>query len=213
MWRHEAYKLSMQKRALELESVAEIHRVLERVKRNRSDIVKAISHLIDTESAKFTDKLSLAFRRMSQRVDTLEDILTRSKLSAMRSSASQETHRRSQSSRITQLESLITSLQDHIQSDKERLTFLETENGQLRSALAAEKREHENEKSELLARVTREQRNAHDAELARREACTKPPQVTRQSTTPPRGEVAALIEELHALEAEAQRLVPRNQPR
>jgi len=99
---------------------------------------------------------------------------------------------------------------EQIEADREKIASLESSNAQLRSALAAEKRERETERSELLNHITREQRHAHEAELARREAANDSV-IKHPITTPIRasGEVAALIEELHALEAEAQRLVPR----
>ena len=214
MWRHEAYKMSVQKRALELESVAEINKILDRGRKQRISVAINLSHSIDTECVRVSEKLNLAFRRMSQRIDTLEDSLARSKLSIMRSSASSESYRRSHNTQLSQLCATNKSLQEQIEADKARLSSLEAANAQLRSALATEKKEREDERAELLSRVAREQRYAQDAELARREAGSK--QVTtKQVSTPPRatGEVAALIEELHALEAEAQRLVPRNQPR
>jgi hypothetical protein len=81
MWRHEAYKISVQKRALEIESVAELQRILSRGNKQRQDIVHIVSRTMASESSKFVEKLDVAFRKMSLRIDTLEDVLTRSKLS------------------------------------------------------------------------------------------------------------------------------------
>jgi len=208
MWRHEAYKMSVQKRALELEATAELQRILERNRKQRQDISRTVSQAIDFESTKLLERLSVSFRRMSSRIDTLEDLVARSRSSLSRASASQSDLKRSHLSQLSQLTQAQRSFQDQADADRLKISTLEAANGQLRTALALEKRERGEERAELLAKISREQRYSHEAELARREAANESFLPVK---APPRaaGEVAALIEELHALEAEAQRLIPR----
>jgi len=206
--------MSIQKRALELESVAELQRIVERSRKQRYELSTRLSQAVDVEINKMTEKLHMVFRRLSSRIDSIEDLTTRARSSILRAASSFQDLKRSQSTQLSQLQHTQRSLLDQIESDRDKIEDLETRNAQLRTSLAAERKAWEQERAELTTKISREQKYAHEAELARREsALNESVNLVPKHAPPPlraTGEVAALIEELHALEAEAQRLVPRS---
>ena len=198
MWRQEAFKLSVQKRAIEVEAVAEVKRVMQRESAFRDTIGRSIAGAFFSELDGFFHRVSDSLLRLNQRVLSVENTVMRVKHNI---TLGKDTIKH----KLTDCEVTIASLKQHLAHSESRLE--DTSNRLLK--LENEKSLWEAEKRKLSDEVVVARKRAEEAEIARFESKGVFEPIIQFSPPPPSQDVACLIKELHLLEAEAQRLVGR----